>query len=495
MSIDIDVKTAKSGFWHFPKTFYALLFIEFWERFAFYGLQSVAVIYFIQKYNISEANASNLFSSFSALLYALLIIGGVVGDKILGLRRTYLLGIIVFIIGYGMLSLSHSECELYFSMGMILIGNVFFKTNANNYVGRCFENNDPRLDSAFTYFYMSINIGSFGGIILVPVIAKAFNYNIALSLCSIGMVFALLSYFVFRERFVLSDNQVGKESKNKNIILLGLFVLSILAAYLVGLLLQDLALGKIVLYSAAVLVLCIYLGVATRLHKNEAKSMYIALILLLQAVVFWILYIQTVTSITLFAYHNVNLSFWGYDVPAGVNQAFNPFFIVTLSPLLANLYIYFHKKNNDIGIPTKFALGIGITAFSFIILGIAAQFFADKNSQISVFGLFLAYGFYSTGELLVLALGPSMVAKLLPKRFGGFAQGVWYLTSAVGMKIGGQISSVAADEYSGNNAAQSLITYTHLFYTIGVVVIIVSLVFFIFLKPLNKAMLEVLKHK
>ena len=88
-----------------------------------------------------------------------------------------------------------------------------------------------------------------------------------------------------------------------------------------------------------------------------------------------------------------------------------------------------------------------------------------------------------------------MVAKLLPQRFGGFAQGVWYLTSAVGMKIGGQISSVAADEYSSNNAAQSLITYTHLFYTIGVVVIIVSLVFFIFLKPLNKAMLEVLKHK
>ena len=215
MSINIDVKTVKSGFWHLPKTFYALLFIEFWERFAFYGLQAVAVIYFVQKFNLTESNSSAIFSSFSALLYALMIVGGIIGDKVLGLSRTYLLGILFFIVGYSLLSIATTESVLYLAMGFILVGNVLFKTNATNYVSRCFENNDPRLDSAYTYFYMSINIGSFSSMIIVPIISKTFSYEIGLSFCAWGMICAFFFYLLFRKRLALSDNQVGKNQHNK----------------------------------------------------------------------------------------------------------------------------------------------------------------------------------------------------------------------------------------------------------------------------------------
>lgn len=495
MSINIDVKTAKTGFWNFPKTFYALLFIEFWERFAFYGLQSVAVIYFIQQFKISESNASDLFSSFSALVYALLVIGGFVGDKILGLRRSYLLGIVLFILGYGLISIAHTEGTLYFAMGIVLVGNIFFKTNANNYVSRCFENNDPRLDSAFTYFYMSVNVGSFIGLIIVPIISKMFNYTVGLSLCSLSMIFALVFYFIFRTRFKLLDNKVGRAEKGRKRMLVSLFILAIIIAFIVGLMLKNPQLSRIVLFVCSAIVLVIYLGVSFRLPKREAKGMIIALILLLQAVIFWILYMQTATSFTLFAYHNINLNFLGYQVPAGLTQAFNPFYIIILSPILANLYLRLYNKGCDVSIPFKFAFGIFVTSMCFILLGLAANFFANKNAQISVSWLFIAYGFYSFGELLVSAIGPSMVAKLLPKRFGGFAQGAWFLSSAIGMKLGGIISSNAASEYSSNNPMQSLAIYQHLFYTSGIIVLILSVFLFIISKPISKSMNEVLKYK
>ena len=444
---------------------------------------------------MQESHASNLFASFSALLYALLVIGGVIGDKVLGLRRTYLLGIIIFIIGYAMLSLANSTFMLYFAMGMILIGNIYFKTNANNYVGRILEANDPRLDSAFTYFYMAINIGVFSGLLIIPIVSKCYSYSVGLSLCSFGMIIALLSYLMVKQRFILSDNQVGKNPKNKNKIMLGLFAISIVAAYFLGRLLENLVICQTIFYIFTILILVIYLVISLKLPKHEARGMHVALILLLQSIVFWILYMQTATSMTLFAYHNVNLNFLGYVVPAGVTQAFNPFYIVLGSPILANLYMFFHKKGMDVGIPTKFAVGILITSFCFILLGFASSFFANNSSQISVGWLFLAYGFYSFGELLVSALGASMVTKLLPKRFGGFAQGIWFLAASVGMKIGGQVSSQAVGQYSGFNAADSLKVFTHLFYTTGIIVIIISGFIFMILKPLRRAMNEVMQHK
>ncbi|MFN8788741.1 MAG: peptide MFS transporter [Neisseriaceae bacterium] len=495
MSLNIDVKTSKVGFWHFPKTFYTLLIIEFWERFAFYGLQSVAVIYFIKKFNLSESDSSGLFASFSALLYGLMVIGGFIGDRILGLRRCYLIGIVLFILGYGLLSFANTQSILYFSMGIVLVANVFFKTIANNYVSRCFEKNDPRLDSAFTYFYMSINIGSFSSLIIVPIISKTFGYSVGLALCSISMVCGLVFYLIFRERLKNLDNQVGKHRENKFFLVSLFLLISMISAYLVGFILKNSEYSRIFLYTSAAIILIIYLVVASKLPKIESQGMMVALMLALQAIIFFILYIQTATSFMLFAYHNIDLEFFGYKIPPGVTQAFNPVYIIILSPILSNIYLYFNKNKINAGIPLKFVCGIFSTSICFILLGFASNFFANHDSQIPVIWLFIAYGFYTLGELLVSALGPSMVSQLLPKRFGGFAQGFWYLCVAVGMKIGGLISSTAAAQYNSHDPAQSLNTYMHLFYYIGVAIFIVSGFLFFMVKPLNKAMNLVLERK
>jgi len=496
MSLNVDVKTAKVGFWHMPKTFYIVVLIECWERFAFYGMQAVSVIYFVQKFGLTEAHADNILGSFSALLYAMLTIGGMIGDKILGLRRTYVLGIIFLALGYAVTSMADQPNLLYLGMAIILVGNIFFKTNANNYISRCFESNDPRLDSAFTYFYMAINLGGLISAILVPIVAQAYSYTAGLGLCSLGMLIALITYFIFREHFKSSDNQVGKNSKNMWVKLLFTLIVALFVVFLFSYMLNNLVLSKFVLYIVSISILIVYLFIASRLNHYEAKGMYLALLLILITVIFWILYIQVFTSITFFALHNIQRNFFNYEVPPGISQGLSSFFIIMLSPVLANSYIMLYKRDIKIGIPVKFVTGILATGLCFIVLAVSANFFADAAAKVSVIWLAIAYVFYALGELLVSALGASMVAQLLPKRFGGFAQGVWYLAAAIGIKTGSQLSGLAAADHNGSmDNFVILHSYISLFYKLGGAAIILALLLFFTVRPITKIMAQVLEHK
>lgn len=492
-----DVVTEKHGFWHMPKTFYAVLFIEFWERFAFYGLQAVAVLFFIQKFGLKESQATDLFSSFSALLYALLILGGYLGDKILGLRRTYLLGIIFLMLGYGSFGVVSKVHLLYWGMGMVLVGNIFFKTNAGNFVSRCFKPTDPRLDSAFTYFYMSINLGSLFSIIIIPLISQRTSYGFGISLCGVGMFISLLSYLVLRKYFVMSDNDTGRNAGNKLILMLFISAVAIVLSYGLGLLLSNPALSRKLLFSFAAAVLLVYLVVRFKLKEPfERRGMTIALILLFQSILFFIMYMQMSTSLTLFAVHNVRNEIFGFSIPAEITQSFNPFYIFLLSPILATLYVRSEHKGSPISIPGKFAFGMLVCGAAYLLLAGSCYYLSDANATISMLWLFLGYGLYSLGELLISAIGLSMVSKLMPARLGGFAQASWFMASAMGMKFGGMMAGFgSADSGKVMSNLDILHSYQNLFLYIGIGATVVALFLFCFVKPLAKAMREVMEHK
>lgn len=478
-----------------PKAYYAVLFIEFWERFAFYGLQSVAVFYFIKKFNLSEGDASNLFAAFSALLYVLLTLGGIIGDKILGLRRTYLLGVIFLFLGYFSLGFFSQVQYLYFGMGIVLVGNVLFKTNATNYVGRCFDANDPRVDSAFTYFYMLINMGSLISKFLVPILAQYTSYGTGILICALGMIVAFISYLIFKQSFADFDNEVGKRGHHQNRKMWLISALSLAASFILGKLLGNVELSTILLYSIAVVTILVYIGITFKVSKVEARGMLIALILIGQAIIFYLLYIQQATSIMLFAKHNMRLDFGGIHIPPGITQAFNPFFIIILSPILANVYMRFYHNGREISIPFKFALGTLVTGVCFLFLALGCRF-PDANGQISLIWCFIAYGFYSLGELLVSAIGSAMVAKLLPSRLGGFAQGMWFLSSAIGMRLGGQVSAYAAVKSDTTlTSFQILAEYQSLFIKLGILTVVIGILLFVFVKYLDKSIKYVLANK
>ena len=229
------------------------------------------------------------------------------------------------------------------------------------------------------------------------------------------------------------------------------------------------------------------------MNKLEARGMYTALVLMIVAIIFFILYIQMATSMTLFALHNVRLTFLGYEVPAGVTQSLNPVFIILLSPILANLYIAFLRVGVNYNIPAKFVTGIFLAGFCFLVLAFGGHFFADANSKISVIWMVLGYAFYSLGELLVSALGASMVAKLLPQRFGGFAQGMWYLSAAIGMRLGGQLSGMAAiGDGNISDASTTLSIYVDLFYKLGFATVLIAFLLLFAIRSLSKSMQYVL---
>lgn len=475
-----------------PKIFYIILLIEIFERFAFYGLQSVAVIYFIKNLGFSEAESSNVFASFSALAYAMLVIGGIVGDRILGLQRTYLLGILSLLFGYLAIALATTMPVLYFGMSLVIVGNVLFKPNANNYVGRCFGSDNASIDAGFTYFYMIGNIGIFLGTVIVPTTAKLFGYTIALNLCFIAMCISLLIFFIFRRQFASVDNAV---TTNKKSIYTLVITLAISSAILMSLLLDSIFASSIILYSVFLIVVIVYLYIASKLPALEAKGMYVTFVLWLFSIAFFTSYIQIATSLTLFALHNVDLNFFGYIVPAGVTQSLDPFFITLLSPFLSSLYIFLYKKNINYNIANKFATGILLVGLCFITLSIGGSFFTNANSQISVIWLILAYILYAAGELLVSALGASMIVQLLPARICGFGQGIWYLGAAVGMKIGGQIFALVESFTKSTNNTALLDSYISLFNLIGISTIVIAAILFISSVPLSKAVSSVILTK
>lgn len=491
------LSSEKHGFWHMPKAFYSVFFIEFWERFAFYGLQAVAVLFFIQKFGLKESEATDLFSSFSGLLYGFMLIGGFLGDKVLGLRRTYLLGIIFLMIGYGSFGFTTDVHMLYWGMGMVLVGNVFFKTNAGNFVSRCFKPNDPRLDSAFTYFYMSINLGSFFSMIIIPLVAQKTSYGFGIGLCGAGMFIALLSYFILRKHFVENDNEVGKAGNNftKIILMLVTSAIGIVSAYFLGLLLRDPHLSRVLLFSVGGATLVLFFVVRSKLTVAEQRGMMVAFILLMQSIFFWIMYMQMSTSLTLFAVHNVRNDIFGITIPPEVTQSFNPFYIFLLSPILATWYVKSEHKGKPVSIPGKFAGGLLVCGLAYLLLS-ASCFLHDDQGRISMIWLFLGYGLYSLGELLISAIGLSMVSKLVPYRLGGFAQAVWFVVTAVGQKTGGLLAGMATvDEAANTSNFDILHGYQILFTYIGVGATVLAVLFFMFVKPLSKAMREIAEEK
>lgn len=185
-----------------PKAFYLIFSIELWERFGYYGLQGIMAVYLVKQLGMSEADSITLFSSFSALVYGLVAIGGWLGDKVLGTKRVIMLGAIVLAIGYALVAWSgHDAGIVYMGMAAIAVGNGLFKANPSSLLSTCYEKNDPRLDGAFTMYYMSVNIGSFFSMIATPWLAAKYGWSVAFALSVVGLLITIVN-FAFCQRWV-----------------------------------------------------------------------------------------------------------------------------------------------------------------------------------------------------------------------------------------------------------------------------------------------------
>ncbi len=469
-----------------PKSFYLIFSIELWERFGFYGLQGIMAVYLVKMLGMSEADSITLFSSFSALVYGMVAIGGWLGDKVLGTKRVIVLGTIVLAIGYALVAFSgHNAAIVYMGMATIAVGNGLFKANPSALLSTCYEKDDPRLDGAFTMYYMSINIGSFFSMLATPWLAAKFGWSVAFSLSFVGMLITLVN-FMFCKKWVkdygskpdFEPVHFGKLAAT----IAGVVILATIATWL----LHNQGIARMVLGVVALGIVIIFAKEAVSMKGAARRKMIVAFVLMVQAIVFFVLYSQMPTSLNFFAIRNVEHAILGITFQPEQFQALNPFWIMIGSPILAAIY---NKMGDRLPMPHKFAIGMALCSLAFLVLPVGAKFASDAGI-VSVSWLILSYALQSIGELMISGLGLAMVAQLVPQRLMGFIMGSWFLTTAGAAIIAGKVANLMAVPENVSDPLQSLVVYGHVFMQIGIVTAVIAVLMFAIAPKLNRMTLS-----
>ncbi|HTW38878.1 MAG TPA: oligopeptide:H+ symporter [Steroidobacteraceae bacterium] len=460
------------------RAFSTIFLIEMWERFGFYGMQVLMVTYMIRKLGFEDTRANLVWGAAAALIYATPAIGGWIGDKLLGSRRTLLTGAVLLGLGYALLWIpSNTPYSLYFGLGVIIVGNGLFKPNSGNMVRKIYEGDDTRIDSAFTMYYMAVNIGSMISMTLTPwvrnVIAARYGdtagWHMAFGVCSIGLAFGLANYSLMRgalARIGSPPDTRRAEPRRVTAVAAGAVAMVLVAA----LILQSETVARVCVYTAGVVILGIFLYLIHGSHREERAGMIAALVLVFQTIFFFIFYEQMPTSLNLFAQHNVNLDFrlFGWHLFTWIPEQYqnlNSIWIVVLSPVLVAVYNTLGRFGKDPQIAVKFAWGFAAVAVGFFIYGIGGQW--AVNGQVSSWVMVAGYGVYSLGELLVSGLGLAMIARYVPARMGGFMMGAYFVAVGISQYLGSVVANFAHVPAALASPVESLPIYTHLFNELG----------------------------
>jgi len=460
------------------RSFSTVFLIEMWERFGFYGMQVLMVTYMMKKLGFIDTRANLVWGAAAALIYATPAIGGWIGDKLIGTRRTMRIGALVLAFGYALLWLpTNNEYFLYLALGVIIVGNGFFKPNAGNLVRKIYEGDETRIDSAFTMYYMAVNIGSMISMTLTPWIrdyvglhyGDSAGWHTAFGVCSIGLVLGMTNYALM-SRALAHIGSPADESRVKRRRLVGVLAGGAGMVLLSVFVLQSETVARICVYAAGAAILAIFAHLIRTSHRDERAGLIAALVLVLQTVFFFIFYQQMSTSLNLFAQKNVDLNFsiFGWHLFTWIPEQYqnlNSIWIVVLSPVLVFIYNSLGRFGKDPSIAVKFAWGFGAVAIGFFIYGVGARW--AVNGQVSSWIMVWGYGLYSLGELLVSGLGLAMIARYVPARMGGFMMGAYFVASGLSQYLGSVVANLAHIPENLSNPLESLTIYTSLFNKLG----------------------------
>jgi POT family proton-dependent oligopeptide transporter len=464
----------------YPKSFWVIWGVEFWERFGYYGTQAILALYFVKHLGYSDQESFYIFGSFAAFVYGFVWIGGWIGDKYIGAKRTLLIGAIILMISYLSLGIADQD-TIFYALGGIVVGNALFKANPSSLVSKIYNDDVQGLDAAMTVYYMAINIGSFVSMSITPIIADKFGWHWAFISCGLGLFLGILNYLVFYKHLANLSSAAGRNAMKWSKVVY-VVIASVFAMLIIGYILPHSTVCTILIVIVVTIGFIYYIATALSLKGKDRIRMFVGFILILEAIIFFVLYFQMPMSLTFLALHNVDRVVLGFTIPAASYQVLNPIVIVVMSPLLA----WFYHKHSSTHV-TKFCLGMTLCAIAFIILWIPQ--FIDGDGIISSWWMVATYWLQSTGELLISALGLAMVAELCPKAISGIVMGIWFLTSMLAGPIAGWLSALTAPSpelAKTITPAQGLSMYGNVFGIIGLVTLVIAVIMWITRPWLNK---------
>ncbi|BAK82752.1 peptide MFS transporter [Komagataeibacter medellinensis] len=451
--------------------FHVVLAIEIWERFGFYGMQAILLLYMIQKLGLQDMQANMLWGSFAAMTYAAPVAGGWLGDRVLGSRRTMVVGGIVLASGYLLLGMLVGTTQaLFVNMAVIAVGNGLFKPNSCNMVNIIYRGQDQKLDVAFTIYYMSVNIGSTFSLFLVPLVQQSYGWGAAFIFCGLGLLLGVGGYFIRRSRLAA----IGTVSDFRPVPWRhGLLVAggAVAVTALMALVFASASIQGVLVVASGITIILAWAVVYARAAVHERTGLRIMYLLTFQVALYFVFYQQMVTSLTLFALRNVNKDFtlWGlhlFSMSAGQFQVFNPVWIMLGTPMLIAAYNWLGRRDADISIAGKFVIGFFCVTLSFLAWWLSTVL--SSSDHVSPWVMLFGYGPLSIGELMINSLGLAAIARYVPVRISAFMAGCYYVLVGFAMYVGSIVANMAAvDNAAGLDAARTLVIYGSLFRTLA----------------------------
>lgn len=450
-----------------PKALYVLALTELWERFGYYTLTTVFTLYLIDVLKMQDARAYLLFGAFTSFAYLMPVIGGVIADRVFGHGRAIVVGATMMSAGYLILALT-STSTMYLALGVLVVGNGLFKANVSALLGHFFEDKDPRRASAFTLFYMGINVGSLAATLVAGILATQFGYWVAFAAAGCGKALSLAT-FLYGRRF-LEDNHHPPEHAQQSLRLNGLVLLALAGLVLVSIyLISRPAEAGVFLAVVETIAVVIYVVMVLR-EPPELRSRLIAHLLLVGfAVAFWAVYQQDVTSVMVFTQRDLDLNVFGWQSPPEEFASLNPFFILALSPLLAFLWPVIERRGIRFDDVMKFAFGLAFLGAAYWILTLGI-FETPEGAKTIAFWVVLFFLMLSIGELLLSPVGLALTTELAPRHLAGFAMGIWLMATSGANYIAGLLGGLASVP-DGASPATEVGIYSHAFFVYGAICI------------------------
>ena len=434
-----------------PKGLFLLFFVEMWERFSYYGMRALLVLYMVKALMFTTEKASHVYGWYTGLVYLTPLLGGYISDRYLGQRKAIVIGGVLMAIGH--FAMAFPPMPFFFgAMICLIMGNGFFKPNISTVVGSLYEENDPRRDGGFTIFYMGINVGAFFSPLICSTLGEKIGWHWGFGAAGVGMVIGLAMY-LWGQQAMLGDHCKKPAVPQTNywlpIALVTAMVLFLIAGAMDFNGFDIAGMFPAWLKWLAFIGVLLWLAYAyaskpeSGLTHVEKQRIAVIFIMVFFAVFFWSAFEQAGSSLTLFAdtetNRNLSLFGWNFLVPAGWFQSLNPLFIVLLAPFFSGMWIKLAEKNSEPSSPVKFAMGLGLLAVGFVVM-IAAAASYQQSGPVSVLWLTGAYFFHTLGELCLSPVGLSLVTKLAPAQFGSLMMGVYFLSSTAAGFVGGRLA-------------------------------------------------------
>ena len=455
-----------------PKGLYLLFVTEMWERFSYYGMRALFMLYMVQALLFDKELASQVYGSYTGLVYLTPLIGGYIADRYWGNRRSIVTGALTMAVGQFLLFLSAcyyhevglAKYLMFCGLGLLILGNGFFKPNISTMVGRLYRPDDSRKDSAFTIFYMGVNVGSTLAPLICGLIGNTghpedFKWGF-LAAC-IGMLLGAAVFRIFMNRYICDPdgNPVGtaparskettekdekKPSNTGRTVLMVAFTLILTILFSVnwghtsdGVFAGSDWIGSLIY--ATVIVMPIIIITDKSLTRTEQARIGVIYIIAFFVIFFWSAYEQAGASLTFFADEQTDRRIGNWEMPAAYFQSFNPIMIVTLAPVFAAIWSFLGKRGWEPSSPRKQSIGLLLLSLGYLYIAFGVKDI-EPGVKVSMAWLTGLYLIHTMGELCLAPIGLSLVYKLSPARFSSLLMGVWYLSTSAANKFAGFLS-------------------------------------------------------